>query len=117
MSITSKVRQTVVLTADGNLQSLIVDNTAVPTTATATNIKKINIMTVYGQSSNSDAEIKIYNEVGSGATASALIFHGKFGTAANHVHEFKIPGAGIYADTGIYADLTNIDFFYIVGTF
>ena len=68
MSITSKVRQTVVLTADGQLQSLVMDNTAVPTTATATNIKKINIMTVFGQSSNSDAEIKIYNETGS-ATA------------------------------------------------
>jgi len=36
MSITSKVRQTVVLTADGNLQSLVVDNTANPTTGTAT---------------------------------------------------------------------------------
>ena len=68
MSITSKVRQTVVLTADGNLQSLVVDNTANPTTGTATTIKKINIMTVFGQSSNSDAEIKIYNETGS-ATA------------------------------------------------
>ena len=62
-------------------------------------------------------EVKLYNEIGSGVTASKLIFHGKFGTAANHVHEFKIPGAGIYADTGIYADLTNVDFFYIVGTF
>ena len=40
MSITSKVRQTVVLTGDGNLQSLVMDNTAVPTSATATNIKK-----------------------------------------------------------------------------
>ena len=42
MSITSNVRQTVVLTADGNLQSLVMDNTAVPTSATATNIEKIN---------------------------------------------------------------------------
>ena len=42
MSITSKVRQTVVLTADGNLQSLV--NT--PTTSTATNIKSINIMNI-----------------------------------------------------------------------
>ena len=41
MSITSKVRQTVVLTADGNLQSLVVDNTANPTTGTATTIKKL----------------------------------------------------------------------------
>ena len=112
MSSISKVRQTVVLTADGNLQSLV--NT--PTTSTATNIKSINIMNIYGMATAGDAEIKIYNETGS-ATAKNLVFHGKFGTAANHVHEFKIPGAGIYADTGIYADVTNVDFLYIVGTF
>ena len=116
MSITSKVRQTVVLTADGQLQSLVMDNTAVPTTATATNIKKINIMTVFGQSSDADAEIKIYNETGS-ATAKNLVFHGKFGAAANAVQEFKLPGAGIYCNDGAYVDLTNCDFCYVVGTF
>ena len=109
MSITSKVRQSVILAADGQVQALV--------GGSAANITKANIMTVFAQSSAADAEIKLYNEIGSGVTASKLIFHGKFGTAANHVHEFKIPGAGIYADTGIYADLTNIDFFYIVGTF
>jgi hypothetical protein len=46
-----------------------------------------------------------------------LIFHGKFGANANEFMEFNLPGAGIYADTGIYADVTNCDFFYIVGTF
>ena len=109
MSITSKVRQSVILAADGQVQSLV--------GGSATNITKANIMTVFAMSSAADGEIKLYNEIGSGVTASKLIFHGKFGTAANHVHEFKIPGAGIYADTGIYADLTNVDFFYIVGTF
>jgi len=109
MSITSKVRQSVVLTADGQMQALV--------NGSAANITKANIMTIFAQSSNADAEIKLYNEIGSGTTASKLIFHGKFGTAANHVHEFKIPGAGIYADTGIYADVTNVDFLYIVGTF
>ena len=109
MSITSKVRQSVILAADGQVQALV--------GGSAANITKANIMTVFAQSSAADAEIKLYNEIGSGVTASKLIFHGKFGTAANHVHEFKIPGAGIYADTGIYADLTNVDFFYIVGTF
>ena len=109
MSITSKVRQSVVLTADGQMQALV--------NGSAANITKANIMTVFAQSSAADGEIKLYNEIGSGVTASKLIFHGKFGTAANHVHEFKLPGAGIYADTGIYADLTNVDFFYIVGTF
>ena len=109
MSITSKVRQSVILAADGQVQSLV--------GGVATNITKANIMIVYGQASAADAEIKLYNEIGSGTTASKLIFHGKFGTADNNVHEFKLPGAGIYADTGIYADVTNCDFFYIVGTF
>ena len=109
MSITSKVRQSVVLTADGQMQALV--------NGSAANITKANIMTIFAQSSAADGEIKLYNEIGSAKTASALIFHGKFGTAANHVHEFKIPGAGIYADTGIYADVTNVDFLYIVGTF
>ena len=116
MSITSKVRQTVVLTGDGNLQSLVMDNTAVPTSATATNIKKINIMNIFAMSSAANADIKIYNETGS-ATAKNLVYHGKFGAAAAAVHEFKLPGAGIYCDDGAYAVLTNIDFFYVVGTF
>ena len=109
MSITSKVRQSVVLTADGQVQKLIAGSAA--------NIGSANILSVFAQASNTDAEVKLYNEADSSKTAGKLIFHGKFGTAANHVHEFKLPGAGIYADTGIYADLTNIDFFYIVGTF
>ena len=103
MSITSKVRQSIVLSASGQIQKLV--NT------------KAQIMNVFAQASAADAEIKIYNEIGSGATAAKLIFHGKFGTAANHVHEFKLPGAGIYADTGMYVVLANIDFFYVVGTF
>ena len=109
MSITSKVRQSVILTADGQMQALV--------NGSAANITKANIMTIFAMSSAADGEVKLYNEIGSGTTASKLIFHGKFGTAANHVHEFKIPGAGIYADTGIYADVTNVDFLYIVGTF
>ena len=109
MSITSKVVQSVVLTADGQVQKLV--------QGTATDIGKANILTVFAQASNSDAEIKLYNESDNSKTASKLIFHGKFGTAANHVHEFKIPAAGIYASDGVYADLTNVDFFYIIGTF
>ena len=109
MSITSKVRQSVILAADGQVQALVAGSAA--------NITKANIMTVFAQSSAADGEIKLYNEIGTAKTASALIFHGKFGTAANEVQEFKMPGAGIYADTGIYADLNNCDFFFIVGTF
>ena len=111
MSSISKVKQSIVLTTSGQLQKL---NT---TSGAAINITKAQVMTVYGMSSNSDAEIKIYNEIGSGATAKLLIFHGKFGTTANEVQEFKLPGIGIYADTGCYVVLTNCDFCYVAGTF
>ena len=111
MSSISKVRQSIVLTTSGQLQKL---NTS---TGAAMNITKAQVMTVYGQSSNSDAEIKIYNEIGSSATAKKLIFHGKFSSAADDVQEFKLPGVGIYADTGCYVVLTNVDFCYVVGTF
>jgi hypothetical protein len=110
MGITSKVKQSVILTADGQIQSLVAGSAA--------NITKCNIMTIYAQASAADAEIKLYNEIGAGAkTAAKLIFHGKFGANANETMEFNLPGAGIYADTGIYADVTNCDFFYIIGTF
>ena len=109
MSITSKVRQSVILAADGQVQALV--------GGSAANITKANIMTVFAQSSAADGEIKLYNEVGAAKTAGKLIFHGKFGTAANQVEQFKIPASGIYASDGIYADLTNVDFFYIIGTF
>ena len=102
------------LGASGQIQKLV--NTKAGA-ATATNITKAQIMNVFAQASAADAEIKIYNEIGSGATAAQLIFHGKFGTAANQVHEFKLPGACIYADTVMYVVLANIDFFYVVGTF
>jgi hypothetical protein len=111
MSSISKVKQSIVLTTSGQLQKLN------PSDGSAITITKAQIMTVYGQASNSDAEIKIYNEVGSGATAKLLIFHGKFGTTANEVQEFKLPGIGIYADTGCYVALTNCDFCYVAGTF
>ena len=111
MSSISKVKQSIVLTTSGQLQKL---NTS---SGAAINITKAQIMTVYGMSSNTDAEIKIYNEIGSSATAKKLIFHGKFGSAANAVQEFKLPGIGIYADTGCYVALTNCDFCYIAGTF
>ena len=108
MSSISKVRQSVVLTASGQLQKLV--------NGSATNITKAQVMTIFGQASAADAEIKIYNEVGS-ATAKNLIFHGKFGSAANAVQEFKLPGIGIYADVGAYVVLTNCDFCYVAGTF
>ena len=111
MSSISKVRQSIVLTTSGQLQKL---NTS---SGAAMNITKAQVMTVYGMSSAANAEIKIYNEIGSGATGKKLIFHGKFGTAANEVQEFKLPGVGIYANEGCYVALTNVDFCYVVGTF
>ena len=111
MSSISKVKQSIVLTTSGQLQKLN------PSDGSAINITKAQIMTVYGQASNSDAEIKIFNEIGSSATAKLLLFHGKFGTTANEVQEFKLPGIGIYADTGCYVALTNCDFCYVAGTF
>ena len=110
MSSISKVKQSIVLTATGQLQKLD------PSDGSAINITKAQIMTVFGQASAADAEIKIYNEVGSG-TAKNLIFHGKFGTAANQTEEFKLPGIGIYANVGAYVVLTNCDFCYVAGTF
>ena len=67
MSITSKVRQSVVLTADGQVQKLV--NTA--TTSTATDIGKANILSVFAQSSDADGEIKLYNESDNSKTASS----------------------------------------------
>ena len=111
MSSISKVRQSIVLTSSGQLQKL---NTS---SGAAMNITKAQVMTVYGMSSAANAEIKIYNEIGSTATAKKLIFHGKFSSAADDVQEFKIPGVGIYADEGCYVELTNVDFCYVIGTF
>ena len=109
MGITSKVRQSVALEADGQFQALV--------GGSAANITKCNIMSVFMQASGANAEIKIYNEIGSAKTAAKLIYHGKFASAANNSRQFDLPGAGIYADTGLYADVTNCDFFYIIGTF
>ena len=109
MGITSKVRQSVALTADGQFQALV--------GGSAANITKCNIMSVFMHASAADAEIKIYNEIGSAKTAAKLIYHGKFASATNNSRQFDLPGAGIYADTGLYADLTNCDFCYIIGTF
>ena len=111
MSSISKVRQSIGLTTSGQLQKL---NTS---SGAAMNITKAQVMTVYGMSSAANAEIKIYNEIGSSATAKKLIFHGKFSSAADDVQEFKLPGVGIYANEGCYVALTNVDFCYVVGTF
>jgi len=109
MAITSNVKQTIALTADGSAQKYV--------GASATNITKARIMSVYGQATAADAEIKIYNEADSSKTAKHLVFHVKFSNADNHGQSFTVPGEGIYCNTGMYVDLTNCDFCTIIGTF
>ena len=53
----------------------------------------------------------------SSKTAAALVFEAKWGTADNSDFYVKIPGEGIFCDTGMYADLTNCDFLVVTGTF
>ena len=109
MAITSNVKQTIPLTADGLAQKYV--------KTVATTITKARIMSVYGQASGTDAEIKIYNEADSSKTASKLVFHAKFSNADNHGQSFVVPGEGIYCNAGMYVDLTNCDFCVIIGTF
>ena len=106
---TQNVRQTIALAADGQLQKYV--------DTTATNITKARIMSVQAQSSAADGSVKIYNEADDSKTAAALVFEAKWGTADNSDFYVKIPGEGIYCNTGMYADLTNCDFLVVTGTF
>ena len=106
---TQNVRQTIALAADGQIQKYV--------GASATTITKARIMSVQAQSSAADGSVKIYNEADSSKTAAALVFEAKWGTADNSDFYVKIPGEGIYCNTGMYADLTNCDFLVVTGTF
>ena len=106
---TQNVRQTIALAADGQLQKYV--------GTTATTITRARIMSVQAQSSAADGSVKIYNEDDSSKTAAALVFEAKWGTADNSDFYVKIPGEGIFCDTGMYADLTNCDFLVVTGTF
>ena len=106
---TQNVRQTIALAADGQIQKYV--------GASATTITKARIMSVQAQSSAADGSVKIYNEADSSKTAAALVFEAKWGTADNSDFYVKIPGEGIFCDTGMYADLTNCDFLVVTGTF
>ena len=103
------VRQTIALTADGQMTKYA--------SGSAVTITKARIMSVQAQSSAADGSVKIYNESDSSKTASALVFEAKWGTADNSDFNVKIPGEGIYCNTGMYADLTNCDFLVVTGTF
>ena len=106
---TQNVRQTIAATADGLLTKYV--------GTSATTITRARIMSVQAQSSAADGSVKIYNEDDSSKTAAALVFEAKWGTAANEALSIKVPGEGIYCDTGMYADLTNCDFLVVTGTF
>ena len=106
---TQNVRQTIALTADGQLTKYA--------SGSAVTITKARIMSVQAQSDAADGSVKIYNESSSSKTASKLVFEAKWGTADNTEFSVKIPGEGIYCDTGMYADLTNCDFLVVTGTF
>ena len=106
---TQNVRQTIALAADGQIQKYV--------KTVATTITKARIMSVQAQSSAADGSVKIYNEDDSSKTASKLVFEATWGAAANEALSIKVPGEGIYCDTGMYADLTNCDFLVVIGTF
>ena len=103
------VRQTIALTADGQMQKYA--------SGSAVNITKARIMAVQAQATGAGGSVKIYNEADSSKTAKALVFHVKFSNADNHGQSFTVPGEGIYCNTGMYVDLTNCDCCTIIGTF
>ena len=106
---TQNVRQTIALAADGQLQKYV--------GTTATDITKARIMAVQAQATAAGGSVKIYNEADDSKTAAALVFEAKWGTAANEAFSIRLPGEGIYCNTGMYADLTNCDFLVVTGTF
>ena len=106
---TQNVRQTIALAADGQLQKYV--------GTTATDITKARIMAVQAQATAAGGSVKIYNEADDSKTASALVFEAQWGTADNSDFSVRIPGEGIYCNTGMYADLTNCDFLVVTGTF
>ena len=103
------VRQTIAATSDGLLTKYA--------SGSAVTITKARIMAIQAQSSAADGSVKIYNEADSSKTASALVFEAKWGTADNTEFSVRLPGDGIYCNTGMYADLTNCDFLVVTGAF
>ena len=102
------VRQSIALTADGQIQKYA--------SGSAVNITKARIMVVQAQATGAGGSVKIYDTVGA-TTAAKLVFEAQWGTADNSDFSFKVPGDGIYCDTGMYADLTNCDFLVVTGAF
>ena len=64
------VRQTIALTADGQMQKYV--------GTTATTITKARIMAVQAQATAAGGSVKIYNEADSSKTASKLVFEAQW---------------------------------------
>jgi len=102
------VKQTIAISSTDTLQKYV--------GTSATDIGSARLKAIQAQASAADASVKIYDATDA-TTASTLVFEAKWGTADNSDYYVKIPGEGIYCDTGMYADLTNCDFLVVTGTF
>ena len=102
------VKQTIAISSTDTLQKYV--------GTTATDIGVAKIKAIQAQSSAANGSVKIY-DAADATTASTLVFEAKWGTADNTEISIKVPGEGIYCDTGMYADLTNCDFLVVTGTF
>ena len=80
------------------------------------NMQVVQQLILQAQATGAGGSIKIYDTVGA-TTAAKLVFEAQWGTADNSDFSFKVPGDGIYCDTGMYADLTNCDFLVVTGAF
>ena len=106
---TTIAQQTEIVSLSGKIQKYV--------KTVATTITKARIMAVQAQATAAGGSVKIYNEADDSKTASALVFEAQWGTADNSDFYVRIPGEGIFCNTGMYADLTNCDFLVVTGTF
>ena len=93
------VKASVALTSDARLQGFI--------GGSAANLGPIRIKTIQLQSSDADAEVKIYDNT---SAAGVIKIHHKFGTAANQSLVVNFDGDGVRFETAAFVDVTNCDF-------
>ena len=91
------VKASVALTSDGRLQGFI--------GGSAANLGPVRIKTIQLQSSDADAEVKIYDNT---SATGVIKIHHKFGTAANQ--SLVVNGDGVRFETAAFVDVTNCDF-------
>ena len=93
------VKAAVALTSDGRLQGFI--------GGSAANLGPIRIKTIQLQSSDADAEVKIYDNT---SAAGVIKIHHKFGPAATQSLVVNFDGDGVRFETAAFDDVTNCDF-------